>query len=522
MKNKLLGIMSVAALSSFGWMANTKAVGEVGCSSSYEASITGSSQVCYDTLENAVASVEEGVETTIVLNDNVTLDAKLTLDTNKLLTINLNSKKISGNGVVLSLEKGSLKLTGTGEVNNTGSNYATVQVMSASDSSNVKLVIDQNVKVTGVLPVGIFGQRAHSSVSRNVIVQIDGTLDGTSQGLSVNGKIGTNGEATGPKVIINPTAVIKGTAAGIYQAGYSDITINGASVEGYSGIVTKAGVLNLNNANVKGTGNYVTPELTNTNGFTATGSAIQIESNKVYAKRIEVNINDGDYTSSHGYAIETSVVDIAVDQGTFKSNIAGDKSLNVSDAFKTKYENKPFIAAGTTFTNNGKATEDVLTYTDDLEINEDGVIEEKTYNIVTVSTNGEVKVDKVSAKVGDVVTVTTLANEGYELDTIQITYENTKGENVIVNLGEDGTFKMPEGNVKIVANFKELPKPEVIPDPEQPGEDPAEKDPTDPGKGDLPENPATLDNIAVYGTSLTAFAGTLLVALKKLKHKRMF
>lgn len=78
------------------------------------------------------------------------------------------------------------------------------------------------------------------------------------------------------------------------------------------------------------------------------------------------------------------------------------------------------------------------------------------YNVETPENeNGSVTVKPSPAEAGDTVTVTAEPNEGYEVDKITVT-DNFSNE-IPVKRNEDGTFSftMPDGPVKVKAEFKE-------------------------------------------------------------------
>ena len=78
------------------------------------------------------------------------------------------------------------------------------------------------------------------------------------------------------------------------------------------------------------------------------------------------------------------------------------------------------------------------------------------YNVETPENeNGSVTVKPSPAEAGDTVTVTAEPNEGYEVDKITVT--DNFGNEIPVKRNDDGTysFTMPDGPVKVTAEFKE-------------------------------------------------------------------
>ena len=76
---------------------------------------------------------------------------------------------------------------------------------------------------------------------------------------------------------------------------------------------------------------------------------------------------------------------------------------------------------------------------------------EQTYKVEVAATleNGKVEPDKDRAAAGETVQLTVTPNEGYELESIHVTYG--KEQEVTV---ENNTFKMPAGDVNVSARFK--------------------------------------------------------------------
>ncbi len=72
-----------------------------------------------------------------------------------------------------------------------------------------------------------------------------------------------------------------------------------------------------------------------------------------------------------------------------------------------------------------------------------------TVTVDSAITNGEVKADKTSAVIDDLITLTITPATGYELDKLEV----KKGSSA-VTMESGTTFKMPAGNVTVTATFK--------------------------------------------------------------------
>lgn len=86
---------------------------------------------------------------------------------------------------------------------------------------------------------------------------------------------------------------------------------------------------------------------------------------------------------------------------------------------------------------------------------------EQTYKVEVAATleNGKVKPDKDRAAAGETVQLTVTPNEGYELESIHVTY----GKEQEVKVEENNTFVMPAGDVNVTARFKEAKTEETKP-----------------------------------------------------------
>ncbi len=69
---------------------------------------------------------------------------------------------------------------------------------------------------------------------------------------------------------------------------------------------------------------------------------------------------------------------------------------------------------------------------------------------IAAAENGTVEVDKIGALEGETVTITVTPDEGYEVESITVTY----GDNQTVEVSAENTFTMPAGNVTITVVFK--------------------------------------------------------------------
>ena len=81
---------------------------------------------------------------------------------------------------------------------------------------------------------------------------------------------------------------------------------------------------------------------------------------------------------------------------------------------------------------------------------------EQTYKVKVDATleNGDVKADKDRAAADETVQLTVTPDEGYELESIGVTYTDGNGQTQNVTVNKDNTFEIPAGDVNVTASFK--------------------------------------------------------------------
>ncbi|HIT51654.1 MAG TPA: hypothetical protein IAA95_05575, partial [Candidatus Aveggerthella excrementigallinarum] len=161
-----------------------------------------------------------------------------------------------------------------------------------------------------------------------VVINFDGKTDNAI--LYVNGVVkGVEGNV--PTMNLSGTAVIDG---GIYAAGYAVWNIDGADIDGSTGMEIRAGVLNMTGGSITGTGKP-TAVLPNGNGGTSEGVGLAIAQHTTKLP-ISVNISDGvisGYTGLHesnpqkNDAEAISKVDISVTGGKFEATNGGKNAV---------------------------------------------------------------------------------------------------------------------------------------------------------------------------------------------------
>lgn len=141
-------------------------------------------------------------------------------------------------------------------------------------------------------------------------------------------------------------------------------------------------------------------------------------------------------------------------------------------------------------------------------------VEAKTYTATTAAAeHGTVTLSSTTYKAGDVVTITTTADEGYELDTL--TVKDAEGNAIEV---KDGKFTAPSSAVTVTATFKAK---EVKPNPDKTTETPSTDKTTETKPNTTDETPAKkgCGGSVIAASSIIATLGLVGVGLVLKKKK---
>ena len=462
-KSKFLGIF----LSVFAFIPNAFAIGE-------EAKI---GDALYATFEEAVVAVDSE-DDIIVLQEDVDLASTWIINSGKSYTVDLNGHTISRNTNIINIDGGSLVLTGTGVVKENTPDNAGIKLLGSDDITDTDysyLKIGKNVTVEAWAPVFISIKKVggvYQTHAYGVKVDIEGTLkahhdlsDAEGSAIYINGTI--QDLVNYPVINVADGAVLDAAGAGIYQAGYSSVTVGKATINGVgAGIAVKAGKLELNGTKVKATGASNDPDSYN-DGVNCVGAAIQIESSLGYAGNMNIKINGGTYesvnnsaiveylaeaSSTHEASTETEVESIEITAGDFVAP-EGKDVIKASENFKE--ENTEFISGGTFSSDVEEFLQEGLETVVDEETGEAVVVKRHSINLGTI-TNGTVKVDKENAIAGEIVTIEAAADKDYTLQNIEVVDAN--GNKVEV---KDGKFVMPDSEISVKITFIEVKSPET-------------------------------------------------------------
>ena len=321
-------------------------------------------EIVVDTdLASKVASASDG--DTLKLTKDVEVSATIAI--NKDLTLNLNGKNVTflNSKTNFEVKGGKLTVTGAGKIVEKVPYYAPIYIIGSTNEADTDysvVTIGKDVVLEGW--AGIFVRETASNTAYGVKVTFNGTInnkpdgDDKGHGIYINGNIQHTKNA--PVINIGDTAVINSQGTGIYAAGYAIWNIGKAKISGVEcGLGIKSGVFNIDGATITATGEDTTPTAGYSNGINPSGAAIQIEANKAYAGKIELNIKSGTFTSEKGIAVyeyldtnsstpatDTAVKTIAIEGGKFTS-AANKPVMALSDEFVEAHTATEFIEDGT-------------------------------------------------------------------------------------------------------------------------------------------------------------------------------
>ncbi len=309
-----------------------------------------------DTLRTAITNAATSTVTEITLAGDIeNVSDYLRITDGKNIKLNLNGYNITfAQNKYFLVKNGTLELEGKGTVKESSPNYSPV-MMKGSDSdvanfSNV--IVGKDVTLEGW--AGLFMDQTKNANNYGMTAEIHGTLKGCKDtsgamgaGIYVNGII-AHETGNAPKIHVYDGAIINAEGQGMYLAGFTNTTIDKATVTGSeTGIEIRAGKLTVNGATITGNGvpTSVTP---NGNGSTSDGAGIAVAQHTT--KLItEVTVNSGTingytaiYESNPQKNSEDDIAKVKLDvqSGTFNAINGGSVSVYSEDK-------KGFITGGT-------------------------------------------------------------------------------------------------------------------------------------------------------------------------------
>lgn len=334
-------------------------------------------------------------------------------------TIDITGKDIVFANGGLTVQNGSLTITGTGTIRSTNDANNTnclFQVNGkATDAANYStLTIGENVTIDGgYCAIGVFGI-SNGANAYGVTVNMNGTLLNQKMAVTINGNVNAT---TGNVPVINLNGTINCYNVGAYAAGYgiwnvagSITTTPAADRTKSSAFAAKSGQININDGAVLvGAGDGSRVEAFS-NGVISSGAALQLESNGVYAGGMNIAIADGATLRSNGgwYAIyeyvanandDTAVDDIDVTGGNFQGGILVSQSLAAKGGFVSGGKwSVDVIANCVTGKTTNPITEDPYFFeVGDPTIATAEIKNEGTNNAVLTNTDGETYAESYSS-----------------------------------------------------------------------------------------------------------------------------
>lgn len=308
-----------------------------------------------DTLKTAIKNAAASTVTEITLAGDIeNVSDYLRITDGKNIKLNLNGYNITfAQNKYFLVKNGTLELEGKGTVKESSPNYSPV-LMKGSDSdvanfSNV--IVGKDVTLEGW--AGLFMDQTTNANNYGMTAEIHGALKGCKDtsgamgaGIYVNGII-AHETGNAPKIHVYDGAIINAEGLGMYLAGFTNTTIDKATVTGSeTGIEIRAGKLTVNGATITGNG-YPTSVTPNGNGATSDGAGIAVEQHTTKLVT-EVTVNSGTingytaiYESNPQKNSEDDIAKVKLDvqSGTFNAINGGSVSVYSQDK-------KGFITGG--------------------------------------------------------------------------------------------------------------------------------------------------------------------------------
>lgn len=301
------------------------------------------------TLAQAVGFVKANVPTTVTVLRDITNCGYTAITANKDVTINLNGHDvtfaknqsgslteedgepvITGNYPCFNVKpQGRLTLTGTGTVSEYEPIWAPVWVQGsgASDSQYAcGVTIGEGVTLKGWSGIAFSPLVKTGTAAYNVSVSLAGTIEATSHGIYVNGKL-SNPSGPVPDITVTETGKIVSQGDGIYASGYAKWNLAG-SVTAPTALVVRTGELTVTGGTYVSTSTdpFVEVDSDIPGGAVGTGAALSVSSVVNQAAATKIDIQGGTFTSANGPAIyeyapgeAVSQVTLAITDGTFIS-----------------------------------------------------------------------------------------------------------------------------------------------------------------------------------------------------------
>ena len=237
--------------------------------------------------------VVNGGNSAVKVGDNVVLNT--TAEGNVFgIWLNLKGRESSVSGKPIDIDLAS----GATIKGNGGIALSTDTVTGGVDLSGITIAVSGTID----------GDLEHAAASYEDVTE-DGKTGASA--LYINGNFQITDSNKAPTFTIHPGATIDMEHYGstvIYAAGYANWHIYGGTLTAHTPLSIKSGNVVIGETlhqgpTVTADGVYVDPVRGNNNGSEDTGAAVSITSNPGYAKKTDVVINGGVFTSTNGHAV---------------------------------------------------------------------------------------------------------------------------------------------------------------------------------------------------------------------------
>lgn len=369
------------------------------------------------------------------------LEAGESVELTSDITINSASSLNANAGIVIK-GTGNITIDGNGHEISVTNYKKLFEIHSTTDVVNVTFT---NINLSSTHSVG----RLIDTRTGNVKVVVnDSTLTTSSlnntQPITVGGSDGTN-----VTIELNNTDIVSTPSGyGIIAFVKSAITLNDSSIESYGPIYMQSGskgsTVTLNDSIITSKNDHNGPS----NNF----GAIVLQDSEITVNINNSNIIGTGTGNSNTYAIFENIS--GVDKNIINLNEGTHIEVQSSDEISLIMgtDSEIYAEAGVTSNVEIDTTKVLIPVGNEVLTLPDGtkLVGKKSTITLNKPENGKVETDLSEAITGQTVTLSLTANEGYEIDKLEIINEDTNEEIKLTN----NTFTMPNANVKINATFK--------------------------------------------------------------------
>ena len=315
--------------------------------------------VKFTTLAGAVAYAKDG-DTVKLLKD---AEPSANIPVTKAITVELNhyNIKFASNYGFLVYSGGNLNLTGAGTIE---AKYCVLYMVGAATDDGTKCSATVGTDVT-LATTGLEGyadyaviiqQKNVGTTTGDASYGVDLTVNGTLKGIAGIFVLGNIKQTSGnvPQITLSKTAVIDSKNVGIAINGYADVTVDGATISGGTGIEIRAGKLTMSSGTVTGTGSPIATA-PNGSGTTSDGAGIAVSQHTTMLP-ITVNITGGKISGySALYQVDT-LEDMKNNDGT--------TNRYTQEELEAAYEKIELTIAGGSFSSTNTAANAQAVYSE--------------------------------------------------------------------------------------------------------------------------------------------------------------